>query len=913
MCATSNTPRAMASPAEAEIRSLVSMAAPQPARTGPLFTLVCPLYNVGEYLPEFFSSLEAQTFGLENLEVILVDDGSTDGITTVRAQNFCAKHPSSVTFIRQENGGQASARNLGLSHSNGEWITFPDPDDKLNADYFSEVATHLAEATSRGNHLDVLSARIVMWHPDTSRPLRDDHALAKRYLHGPVVKNLSENPDWVQPHVTSGFLRRSVVTRNRIQFPESLRYRFEDGCFISEYLLAAKEPHILFIPDAHYFYRQRADNSSTLQSSKSKQETYIDTIEVGFTHLVRSAMRQQGCVPIWLQTLFLYDQFWVLRASQGGELRKARFPAEMYEKLSILIPWVLQHIDTKTIQEFSLMPVLPWMKEVLIAIQNGNSSIAMYHGKSDPERGLRSFVYRFAGDAPTEEFFADGVAVRPHFEKNQSLEYAAGPLGWQRTLWFPLDADVEFFIGGNRVSLTPNPPKFRSAYSAPPHDNGEVDRQPSAGGKILKKVKKLVQTVLRRTRPGGLMYLRLDCVLRLGFFKRRYRNAWVFIDRDTDANDSAEDLYRWITLHHPEVNSWFLIRKNTEDWYRLKQAGFNLLAYGSLRHWAALSNALHFASSQADRFITHSVPPQIRRRYKFTFLQHGVIKGDISGWLNPKTIDLFVTSTEPEYQYVAGDSPFRFGKKEVRLTGLPRHDALLQLASQAPSQGLPKILVMPTWRDYLVGTMTSTSGSRTTSSEFNSTRFAREWGGFLQSESLLDLARQHNCEIVFMPHPNMHGYLDAFRLPDEIRVASYQDTNLRPLLVEAKLLITDYSSMAFNAAYLEKPTIYFQFDRDEYFVGHTERPGYFDYERDGYGPVCRTSEQVISDLQSILCNGTANRYLDRMAESFPVRDGGNCERVFSAMQELHLRRGLEERASPMPSDRWSTQSSSVTG
>src|SRR4051812_34495266 len=83
-------------------------------------------------------SIEAQTFPLDQVEVIAVDDGSTDDCLA-RLNAWSERHPALVRVLTKENGGQASARNLGLRQARGEWVTFTDPDDMLNSGYLSAV------------------------------------------------------------------------------------------------------------------------------------------------------------------------------------------------------------------------------------------------------------------------------------------------------------------------------------------------------------------------------------------------------------------------------------------------------------------------------------------------------------------------------------------------------------------------------------------------------------------------------------------------------------------------------------------------------------------------------------------------------------------------------------------------------
>ena len=91
----------------------------------PLISVIVPVYNIMEYLPRCVASLCAQTY--ENLEILLVDDGSTDG--TSELCDDLGKTDKRIRVFHKENGGSSSARNLGLAHCKGELIGFVDSDE----------------------------------------------------------------------------------------------------------------------------------------------------------------------------------------------------------------------------------------------------------------------------------------------------------------------------------------------------------------------------------------------------------------------------------------------------------------------------------------------------------------------------------------------------------------------------------------------------------------------------------------------------------------------------------------------------------------------------------------------------------------------------------------------------------------
>ena len=97
----------------------------------PRFSVVTAVHNVERYLPDFIASMERQSFDLDQVEIVMVDDGSTDGSLRI-LEEWEERRPGTVRVISQDNAGQGAARNTGMAKARGEWVTFPDPDE-INA------------------------------------------------------------------------------------------------------------------------------------------------------------------------------------------------------------------------------------------------------------------------------------------------------------------------------------------------------------------------------------------------------------------------------------------------------------------------------------------------------------------------------------------------------------------------------------------------------------------------------------------------------------------------------------------------------------------------------------------------------------------------------------------------------------
>ncbi len=355
------------------------------------------------------------------------------------------------------------------------------------------------------------------------------------------------------------------------------------------------------------------------------------------------------------------------------------------------------------------------------------------------------------------------------------------------------------------------------------------------------------------------------------------------------ADDNAEHLYRYIAKHHKEIKIFFILRKTSHDWFRLRKDGFRLIAFGSLNHGASLLNAKHLISSHANGYVSNYLQVPWYNdllKIKYTFLQHGVTKDDMSNWFNTKDIHCLITASKREYNSIVSNyTRYKFTEKEVMLTGFPRHDTLLKGANKREKL----ILIMPTWRQSLVGKLLAKGDDRGINKKFLYSKYVQYWKSLLHSQKLRTLCEKHGYQIIFFPHANIQPYLKVFNIPSNIELLSHNSGSIQTLFQRASLLITDYSSVAFEMAVLEKETIYYQFDKEEIFRNiHTYEQGYFDYKKDGFGAVCYQENEVLEALENYFKrNGKIDMiYQNRMREFFAFHDMHNSKRTFEAIQNL---------------------------
>ena len=222
-----------------------------------LLSVVVPVYNVADYVADSLDSILHQPLReFCAIEVIVVDDGSTDGSAEI-VKGIAAKDPR-VTLISQPNSGVSIARHTGIEATTGDLLTFVDPDDILPRDAWSSMVKTLRRTGS--DFVAGSAERVTLVNGEERRyvtPLmRRNHTRTRlrcRIEDAPLM--LADVFVW------NKIFRRSFWTDNEITFPE--RTRYQDQVALTQAFLAARSFDIL--SDVVYDWRVRSDFSSATQ------------------------------------------------------------------------------------------------------------------------------------------------------------------------------------------------------------------------------------------------------------------------------------------------------------------------------------------------------------------------------------------------------------------------------------------------------------------------------------------------------------------------------------------------------------------------------------------------------------------------------------------------------------------------
>ena len=355
---------------------------------------------------------------------------------------------------------------------------------------------------------------------------------------------------------------------------------------------------------------------------------------------------------------------------------------------------------------------------------------------------------------------------------------------------------------------------------------------------------------------------------------KTYKDLWIVSERGVDARDNGYHFFKYLRTAHPDINAVYIISGDSPDRPKVASLG-PLIRYGSFRHYlcyilAKVRVSTHIDGYSPDILFFHKFGRFFPDKAKKIFLQHGIIKDDLAFCHADQTnIDMFVCSAVPEYEYI--DQNFGYPKDVLQLTGLCRFDNLKK--TDCPTH---QLLFMPTWRSAL-----RTCSRR----EFMQTDYFKVYNAFLNSAKLSALLREYDYTLIFYPHFEIHRFLDCFQCDDpRVKIADFKNNDVQDLLIRSDILITDYSSVFFDYAYMRKPMVYYQYD-EAAFRAEQYQVGYFEYQRDSFGDVVKTEDAVIDSVRHILENDLRpdDVYLKKMNAFFQFNDTNNCARVYEAI------------------------------
>ena len=707
-------------------------------------SVIIPTYNSEQYLKDAIDSVINQTIGFDNIELIIVNDGSNDNTDRICLE--LKEKYSNIVYVKQKNKGASSARNKGLSLATGEYICFLDADDAWNVETFKKISE--------------LNDDIIV--VNKAKYMKKNKYLKKFDLDKTNISNgkvlIDKKWDQVIDSVNNVFIKTNIA--KKYKFNENLKY-YEGLEYINRIVLDVK--HFTNCSSGAYLIREREQKDALMDKAVDNEEYYLHTIKESLEKLIDISNQKNKKVSNYIQYLVLKnidDRSRVIANKDKVDVKK--YISKLQDLLKVIDDSVFaRFLDEELVNKYYLIKLKNDVKN--IKYKNGEF---LYNNK--PIFSIEKNLFEIT----IFEYYHDKLYIAGKLnsvidDKDYKAYLKVGEKKYNLKT-FPLTQPYEVCsdIEGNRlysqygfeIYIDIKPGDVIEAYAS--YKNNKDIQLDLIHGKYSKfnnfKSSHYSYRGLLFTKDSKHIYVRkynlfkkqgleikygiellkkhqikvFGCRFMYYFMKLfKRKELWLVQERTDAANDNAYHLFKYIMKQHDKsYKCYFVIGKKCNDYKMMKKIG-PVIAHYSVKHLIYFLLADKIISSQANGPVDNiygSYKEYLRDLYnfQFVFLQHGVIKDDLSLFLNRfyRNCKIFVTTAKPEYQSLL-TYDYYYGPDVVKCTGLPRYDNLVDKSNKL-------IAIMPTWRKFLTGTINPFTKTYGVNSQFKNSEFYKFYNDF---------------------------------------------------------------------------------------------------------------------------------------------------------------------------------------
>lgn len=460
-------------------------------------------------------------------------------------------------------------------------------------------------------------------------------------------------------------------------------------------------------------------------------------------------------------------------------------------------------------------------------------------------------------------------------------QFAFGPTFWDIRLYFEIDGEKY------DVSTKCDAKKFKKEFQNLFQDNVIKLEKGNILFPYVTQNSRIALLYRNRTKYDGFWFRFKERIIRKIYNQKKKQShakkTYIVFEKFCEmAQDNGYYFFKYCMEHNLEkeydCKIYYVIDKKSPDYQKVKCYKKNVLQFMSAKFLLKIlsANALISTDMRIHAFVWRARPSIIRdmiEKKKLVFLQHGVTAfkrvHKTYGKYGQSPCDLFVVTSDFEKEIVR--KYFGYEEDEIAVAGFARWDVL-----QDCSQNRRDVLMMPTWRNWL---------DSATEDTFRQSDYYVHYMDFLNSDRLAQLLEENDIHFTFYIHPKFKEYISNFTCKcDRVKIVPFGEIPLNQLMMECKLLITDYSSVAWDVYYQGKPVLFYQFDIDSYNKAHGS---YIDMDTELFGNRAKTAEELLSLLEQSIKNGFTldAKYDELRKEYFKYIDDQNSQRTCATIVE----------------------------
>ena len=861
-------------------------------------SVIVPIYNAEEYLRDCLDSLVSQTVAQEKMQVLLIDDGSTDESADI-CMEYCALH-SNFAYKRIENSGVSAARNCGLKMAEGKYIMYLDSDDKLTpvsvkslADFFDKV-------------YDAVDAVTYFMQPFKNNELLNPPARYRKVLTYQGVFDLEENP-----YVTQTTMNICVKNKfaDNVLFNEKMTCH-EDQEYINRVVM--EKLRIGYCLAACYMYNRGNENSCL--ATKFHAYYLFEQTMAYFENLF--AMFEDK-VPKYFQAMFFHDLRWKLtdRILYPFHYEKEEFKAAMKR-----IKKLLARVDTDIIVNnpsiqkshihywLNLKPnvyPMPYIdREAADVVAEGRTI----------ERNKRVFIrllritqleggrFRIRCDFPMGIFNfmkkAPAVYAIENGERKQRMKlyrstnsyvdtdimtnkvygfvYTFDPAEVNRLSFKAVIDSYSFDVKINFAPLAVFRHKDRfysfavGSYSVSFFNDSLIFEK-----KTDDELRSLELFNAKKFSCNTCSY-ELKCT---AIEKRAKSRIWLYSDAADTVKGNAYYQFLNDFAHDDGIERFYVYTGSLDSTSSLfsEEQREHLVKFGSYEHRVLYLSAQTVFTSAWERekfspFFSESEEMNYIdiEHFKTVYLQSNILNFTCPDRFSAERTlcDKIVVSSPFEVKNLTGK--YRFKEDELIKTGMPRFDFLDRNLKAGD-----RVLFVPCWRSYF-----SINGDteKTSIKSLENSEYYKGIKAFLSDERLHEALEKSGVVLDFKPSCGGEFFRDLLeKCSDRINLAK---EDIKP--EEYKLLITDFSGLAFDFVLISRPVLYFVPDYPQFKSGMGRyRELDLPFEK-AFGPFVQDADAAVAEFLKLAENGykPAPVYAERIS-SFYFTNKNCSEEIYN--------------------------------
>lgn len=362
------------------------------------------------------------------------------------------------------------------------------------------------------------------------------------------------------------------------------------------------------------------------------------------------------------------------------------------------------------------------------------------------------------------------------------------------------------------------------------------------------------------------------------------KNIWLTYDKLYKGGDCGEYFYKYCCTRETEtgITPAYVINGDSLDYKRLKAEGYHPLRYKSIKHYLYYLNAsVVFTTHGGVHSFNGLGNPTVLfvqnlLHHDVACIQHGLTVQQLAHNSNRlfNNMKRYYCASKYEVENLSRPIYGYEDKSALRLTGIPRYDGLV-------NHDMHQILITPTWRNYIAMPGKRKNQAKPYFPGFKDTDYFKIYNRLLSDEKLISTARETGYRLIYLLHPVISAQLEDYPQNSSVEIIPSLTVNYEKILTESSLMVTDYSGVQFDFAYMRKPIVYYHPPK---LPPHYQEGGFF-YDTMGFGEICTTHEQIVTELCSYMKNHCQMKpfYLKRQDDFFAFNDLNSCQRIYDDM------------------------------